>query len=211
MNRRTAELVRWSRRSQPGSPAVPPAPDGSSALRHSRPRDRPRGAARPDRASLRLRRRRPGQRLARSERTPGKTALGQTADGAEEERNEENADAGGEEHPGEHAGAEGVAAGRSRATRHHQRRDAEDEGERGHENGTEPFARRFDSGLPNRHTALPDLVGKLHDQNRVLGRQSYHRDQSDLEVDVAREAPDPDAQQGAKRSEGDPEEHGERN
>ena len=35
---------------------------------------------------------------------------------------------------------------------------------------------------------VPHLVGELHDQDRVLGREPHHRDQPDLEVDVARQS-----------------------
>ena len=72
--------------------------------------------------------------------------------------------------------------------RDHQRRDAEDEGERGHENRPEPLARRLDRGLAQAGAPVPDLVGELHDQDRVLGREPHHRDQADLEVDVARQS-----------------------
>ena len=52
-----------------------------------------------------------------------------------------------EEHSGEHAGAERVPAGGAGAARDDQRRHAEDERERGHENRPEPLARRLDRRL----------------------------------------------------------------
>jgi len=44
-------------------------------------------------------------------------------------------------------------------------------------NGTEALARRLDGSFAERYPAAPDLVGKLHDQDGVLGRQSHHRDE----------------------------------
>ena len=56
-----------------------------------------------------------------------------------------------EQHAGEHAGADRVAARRARAAREHQRQHAEDERERRHEDRAQPFARRLDRGLVDRH------------------------------------------------------------
>ena len=68
----------------------------------------------------------------------------------------------------------------------HQRRHAEDERERCHENWPEPFARRFDRGVPERGATHANLIGELHDQDGVLGRETHDRYQTDLKVDVAR-------------------------
>ena len=136
--------------------------------------------------------------------------FGQPADDAEEERNEEDADRRREQHSGEHAGADRVAARRARAARQHQRQHAEDERERRHENRAQSLARRFDRRLSNAHAVRAQLVRELHDQDRVLRRETDDRDQSDLEIDVVRLAADPDAEQRAEHAERHAEQHGER-
>ena len=136
--------------------------------------------------------------------------LGQSTYDAEEQRNEENADRRREQHSGEHAGADRVAAHRARAARQQQRQHAEDERERRHEDRPQSFARRLDRRLANPHAVRAQLVGEFDDQDRVLRRQTDDGDQPDLEVDVVRLMPNPDAEQRAEHAERHAEQHGER-
>ena len=57
---------------------------------------------------------------------------------------------------------------------------------------------------------VAQLVRELHDQNRVLRRETDDGDQSDLEVDVVRLAAEPDAEQRAEHAERNAEQHRER-
>ncbi len=79
--------------------------------------------------------------------------------------------------------------------RDHQRRHAEDERERGHENRPEALAGRLHRRFAYAASSGPQLRGELHDQDRVLRRQTDHGDETDLEVDVARDPPEPDAEE----------------
>src|SRR6185503_6621279 len=63
-----------------------------------------------------------------------------------EDRDEEEVEQRREDHPARDRGAERVAAVLARAGGEHQRQDAEDEGERGHEDRAQADARRLDRG-----------------------------------------------------------------
>ena len=104
-----------------------------------------------------------------------------------------------------------MPAGRTGAARDGERRHAQDEREGRHEDGTEPLARRFSGRLEHPDALRAQRVGELHDQDRVLGREPDHGNQSHLEVDVARNVPEPHAQEGAEDAERDPQDDRERN
>ena len=72
-----------------------------------------------------------------------------------------------------------------------QRQHAEDERERGHQDRPQPDARRFDRRLDDRQPLVPQLLGELDDQDRVLRRQPDQHDQPDLAVDVVGQAAHP--------------------
>ena len=74
------------------------------------------------------------------------------------------------------------------AGRHHQRRDAEDEGEGGHQDRPEAGARRLDRRFDDRLAGGAHLARHLDDQDRVLGRQRDQQDQADLDVEVVVDA-----------------------
>ena len=57
---------------------------------------------------------------------------------------------------------------RTGAAGEHQRQHAQNEGERGHQDGPQPDARRFDGGVVNREPLCAQLLGELHNQNAVL-------------------------------------------
>ena len=72
-----------------------------------------------------------------------------------------------------------------------ERHDAEDEGERRHQNRPQPDARGFDRRVGDRHAARAQLLGELDDQNAVLRRQADQHHQADLAVDVVDQAAAP--------------------
>ena len=77
------------------------------------------------------------------------------------------------------------------AGREHERQHAEDERQRGHQDRPQPDARRLDRRLDDRQPAVPQLLGELDDQDRVLRRQADQHDQADLAVDVVRQPAHP--------------------
>ena len=62
--------------------------------------------------------------------------------------------------------------------------DAEDEGERGHQDRPQPQPRRLDRRLDAVAALVLELLGELDDQDRVLGRQPDQHDEADLREDV---------------------------
>jgi hypothetical protein len=87
----------------------------------------------------------------------------------------------------------------SGAAGEHQRHDSQNERKRCHQDGAEAQAGRFESGLLDGHAPVLFRLGKLHDQNGVLGRQADQHDQADLHVDVVVEAHQPDPKESAQR------------
>src|SRR5438034_4893874 len=67
-----------------------------------------------------------------------------------QDRDEQDVEERREQHPARHGGADGMAAFLPCTRREHQRHDAEDEGERGHENRPQPDARSLDGGVNHR-------------------------------------------------------------
>ena len=69
-----------------------------------------------------------------------------------------------------------------------ERQHAEDEGERGHQDGPEAELRGFDGGVDDDRPCFAKLLGELDDQDGVLGGQADEHDETDLAVDVVGEA-----------------------
>ena len=66
----------------------------------------------------------------------------------------------------------------------HQRHDAEDEGERGHQDRPQPQPARLQRGLAPRQARLALLLGELDDQDGVLAGQADQHHEADLREDV---------------------------
>src|ERR1700737_2720037 len=101
-----------------------------------------------------------------------------------EHRNKQQPEERGEQHAAYHAGADLVPRSGTGAGRRHERNDADDEGQRRHQDRAEAQYRSFEYGVAERLALRLPGDGKLHDENRVLRRQPDHRDHADLEVDV---------------------------
>src|SRR6202451_3016743 len=84
------------------------------------------------------------------------------------------------DHTGEYRGAERLAQFGAGADRPDQRRDAEDEGERSHQDRAEPQPRRLDRSLPAGTALVFELAGEFDDQDGVLGRQANQHHEADL-------------------------------
>jgi hypothetical protein len=95
------------------------------------------------------------------------------------------------DHAAENRRAYGVASVFSGAAGDDQRDDAQNEGERRHENRTQADAGGFNGRVENGHAALAQLLGEFHDQDGVLGGEADEHDQSDLAVDVVLLAAEP--------------------
>ena len=115
-----------------------------------------------------------------------------------EPRDDEDPEGGREDHPTKDRRAECDAACGSSARGEEQRHHAKDETQGGHQNRTEPQPRRLPSRFERRLALLPELVGELDDENRVLCRQTDQQDEADLGVDVVVEAPGQGQNRGAE-------------
>src|SRR5580693_3207483 len=83
-------------------------------------------------------------------------------------RREHQAERSHADHAGKHRSAERLAQFGAGADRPDQRRDAEDEGERGHQDRPQAQTRRLDRRLPAIMPAVLELLGELDDQDRVF-------------------------------------------
>src|SRR2546426_846470 len=157
-------------------------------------------------------------RRSRSDRPRGRglgsasqqAPLAQRADHREEQRDEEDPYGSRGEHPEEHARADRVAARSAGATRCEQRRHAENERKRGHEDRPQPLAARFERRLADGPALGPQLVRELDDQDRVLRGEANYDNEADLLIYVVRHAAQPDAEQGAKGAERHAQQHRQR-
>ena len=75
-------------------------------------------------------------------------------------------------------------ASRRRRRRDHQRHDAEDERERGHQDRPQAQPAGFDGGRHACPALVLELARELDDQDGVLGRQADEHDEADLRQDV---------------------------
>jgi len=91
-----------------------------------------------------------------------------------ERRSEHQTEDGDADHPGEHGGSDGLAHLGSGPCGDRERKDAEDEGRRGHQDRTKTDARGFRRRLLGRIAVMVlPLPGELHDQDRVLRGQAH--------------------------------------
>ena len=122
---------------------------------------------------------------------------GAPLDPHEQQRDEEDRDAGGRQHSGDHRGAHDLAAVGAGAAGEPQRHAAEDEGEGGHEDRPQPQARAFERRVGEALALLVAVLRELDDQDRVLGGEADEHDEADLAEDVERHAARQQAEEGA--------------
>ena len=159
------------------------------------------------RANSELRRAPGGGRLRRLALRLGQL-LGHPAHGHVEHRREHEAEQRHADHAEQHGGAQRLAHLVSRPLGEGQRDHAEDEGEGGHQDGPQPRARRLLRGLPAVHAVqLLRLLGELHDQDGVLGRQPDQHDQAHLRKNVVVEPPQVHAQERRQDAHGNDQDH----
>ena len=115
---------------------------------------------------------------------PPRTELRDPARDHVEHRREYEAERGHPDHAGENRRAERLAQLRAGADRPDQRHDAEDEGERRHQDRPQPQPRRLDRRRPAVAAPVLELLGKLDDQDRVLGGEADEHDEAHLREDV---------------------------
>src|SRR3984957_20042387 len=102
------------------------------------------------------------------------------------------------QHAAEHGRAERLPHFRPGARRDDERRDAQDESKRRHQNGAQPRSRRVDRRLRGRTPFGLVLTSEFHDQNRVLRGEANQNHETDLRQNVDRHAAE---QQAADRGE----------
>ncbi len=104
------------------------------------------------------------------------------------------------EHSGEHGDAQRMTNLGSRTTRHHQGHDAHDEGKRGHEDRAQAQTRGLQHGRHGIEPAvLLQMFRELHDEDRVLTRQTHEHDESHLREDIVVSVGEQDAVIAASR------------
>jgi hypothetical protein len=84
-------------------------------------------------------------------------------------------------------------------------------GKRRHHDRTEAQPRPFDRGLEQGNALLTPLLGKLDDQNAVLGRETDQHHHADLGIKIEGEAAEHDCHARPQHGDGDREQHGHRN
>ncbi len=126
--------------------------------------------------------------------------LGEPADDHVEDRREKNAEDGHAQHAAEDGDAEGFAHFRAGALGQDQRNHSQDESEGGHQDGPEAQPAGLDGGFDPAFAFVLKLLGKLHDQNGVLGRQADQHHQADLRKDVIVHPRQPDAGDGGQKT-----------
>src|SRR5262249_43452960 len=140
----------------------------------------------------------------------GCTAIDCAADHLVEDRGEEQPEDRDAEHPAEHRDAECEAHLGPGAGRRDQGDDAEDEGERRHDDRPQPGATGLDDRLVARLPLFLELLGELHDQDGVLGGEADQYDQTDLREDVVVRANRPDTGDGGQEAHGHDQDDGAR-
>ena len=90
------------------------------------------------------------------------------------------------------------------AAGNHQRRDAEDERKRRHDDRPEPFPRRLDRRFKYGLALAQRAVARhVHDQNGVLGRERHQQDDADLGIQIVVDAqPDDSTRTGPTSASG---------
>ncbi len=90
------------------------------------------------------------------------------------------------------------------------RQHAEDERQRGHQDGAQALTASRQRGAEQILALLVELIGELDDQNGVFRRQADHRQQTHLEVHVILQPAHPGRQQGANHPQRHHQHHRER-
>src|SRR2546428_11440556 len=162
-------------RSEPADALAGRQPSGSARAGRRYPGPTAHAALSATRASGRTRRMSvalhgDGSRLPdpRGRAAAEQAALAQAPNRREKHGNEEHADRGRDEHPEEHACSDRVAARRSGAARRQERRDAQNECERGHENRPQPPAARLQRRPPGGAPPGPPPVPRPHRPGSLL-------------------------------------------
>ncbi len=136
-----------------------------------------------------------------SSHAPGRVLPGEPG---KEQRNKDSGHKSRKQHAAQHARAHRLARRCSCPGSNDQRHDPEHKSHRSHDDGAKAQARGFNCGLRDRHSFPHFLAGEFHDQNGVLGRQPYQRNQAYLEINIVGHA----ANQHRKQSPGEREGHG---
>ena len=111
-------------------------------------------------------------------------AMDETFDDIERDWNQKDRNQACGQHPAEDGESQQHSPMRPGAGRHDQWKHAEDECERRHQDGTESQSCSGQRGIGDRLAIFIFDFRKLHDEDRILGRQADQHHQSDLGKDV---------------------------
>ncbi len=145
----------------------------AARLLHNRPISDARRPQQPPRAAPGVRADEPEHRLFR-----------RAFDDVEEHRRQEDAEQRHAQHPAEDGQAQRPPHLRPGADRDHQRHDAEDERERGHQDRPQTQLHRRQRGVAARQPRLALVLGEFDNQDRVLAGQADQHHEADLREDV---------------------------
>ena len=98
----------------------------------------------------------------------------------------------------------------ARTGRQHQRHHTHDEGQAGHDDGTQAQTAGLDGRLQRRAPLLLQVHRKLDDEDGVLARQAHQHDEADLSEDVVVAAGEPHAHQRRHDAHGHNQDNGQR-
>lgn len=102
----------------------------------------------------------------------------------EEDRHENHSQRRGADHAANHADTDGALTGCAGSAGDRQRQDAQDEGQRSHDDRAKAQFGGFQRGVHQRMALLMQVLGEFDDENGVLRRQADDGDQANLEIDV---------------------------
>ena len=128
----------------------------------------------------------------------GCISFAQHFDDCVEDRDEDQGKDRGRKHAAEHSRTNRLTARGACAGRDHQRHNAENEREGGHQDRPQPQASSFHCGFDDLKTFLAPPAREFHNQNRVLRRKADEHYEADLRIDVDLHAAQPQCQQSAE-------------
>src|SRR5215813_1612056 len=102
------------------------------------------------------------------------------------------------EHSRKHRDASGLSHLASGPVPKKQRNRASDEGDRGHDDGTETEMAGFEGGFYRAHAMDFKFAGKLDDENCILAGKSHQHHQTDLNEDVVVTARKPNTKESSE-------------
>src|SRR5271170_433874 len=123
---------------------------------------------------------------------------------------EKDSDDRGCQHAADHHRSQHLARDRACAGGYPQGHAAQDEGERRHQDGSQSQSCAGEGRFNERLPAVVFDLGKFHDEDGILGRQTDQHDQANLSVDIIFKVAEEKREEGPEHSDGHAQQHAER-